>query len=57
VDQGEVRGLLLQHVRSSGVEDHEWEAPVHSCENGGGAAESSYVQAYTNDILYLLLAE
>ena len=27
--------LLLQHVRSSGVEEHDWEASVHTCENGG----------------------
>ena len=27
--------LLLQHVRSSAVEEHDSEALVHSCENGG----------------------
>ena len=32
---GEVGCLLLQHVRSSAVEEHDWEALLHSCENGG----------------------
>jgi hypothetical protein len=30
--------LLLQHVRSSADEEHDWEALVHSCENRGGGA-------------------
>ena len=36
VAKGEAGCFLLQHVRSSGVEEHDWEAPVQSCENGGG---------------------
>jgi len=36
VAKGEIGCLLLQHVRSSAVEEHDWEALVHSCENGGG---------------------
>ena len=35
VAKGEGGCLLLQHVRSSAVEEHDWEALVHSCENGG----------------------
>jgi len=35
VAKGEGGCLLLQHDRSSAVEEHDWEALVHSCENGG----------------------
>jgi len=35
VTKGEGGCLLLQHVWSSAVEEHDWEAPVHSCENEG----------------------
>ena len=34
VAKGEGGRLLLQHVRSSAVEDKDSEALVHSCENG-----------------------
>jgi len=37
VAKGEGGCLLLQHVQSSAVEEQDWEAPVHSCENGGGS--------------------
>ena len=35
VAKGEGGCLLLQHVRSSAVEEHDSEALVHSYENGG----------------------
>ena len=35
VAKGEGGCLLLQNVRSSAVEEHDWEALVHSCKNGG----------------------
>ena len=35
VAKGEGGCLLLQHVRSSAVEEHDREALVHSCENVG----------------------
>ena len=35
VAKGEGGCLLLQHVRSSAVEEHDWETLVHSCENRG----------------------
>ena len=33
--KGEGGCLLFQQVRPSAVEEHDWEALVHSCENGG----------------------
>ena len=36
VAKGEGGCLLLQHVRSSAVEEHDWEALVHFYENGVG---------------------
>ena len=36
VAKGEGGCLLLQHVWSSAVEEHNWEALLHSCENVGG---------------------
>jgi hypothetical protein len=38
VTKGEGGCLLLQHVRSSAVEEHSWDALVYFCENGGGGA-------------------
>ena len=36
VAKGEGDSLMLQHVQSSAVEEHDWETLVYSCENGRG---------------------
>jgi len=40
VAKGEGGCLLLKHVRSSAVEEHDWGALVHACEIGGGTPSS-----------------
>jgi len=39
VAKGDGGCLLLQHIQSSAVEEHDWEAPIHSCENGGSTIQ------------------
>jgi len=41
VAKGEGGCLLLQHVRSNAVEEHDWEAPYIPLKMGGGGGGST----------------